>query len=581
MPVINTQSLKSLSRAKAPNRWDIVAFAVLVMVLVGLSWGAKQMAVPYQLGETLHISLDPHMLPYYGLRSVARMLIALVFSLIVTFAFGRMAAQNRLAERLIIPAVDVLQSVPVLGFLSISFWEFLRLFPNSMLGPEMAAIFLVFTSQAWNMLFSFYQSLKGMPREMTEVATLLRLSAWQKFWRLEVPYAMPGLLWNAMLSMSAGWFFVVASEAISIDHQEILLPGIGSYIRVAVDQANQPAIVYAMLAMLVIVIIYDQLLFRPVMHWVSRFRTDQGVDEKSPQSWVVNLYYRTRLMRRLSRQLGKLWAAMINMRLMRRRCAVQSLSDVHVREKTSLVEQMLFWIIVLATSIGAAYFGRQLLISLPVRETWMVIKLGALTAIRITAMVLLCVIIWLPIGVWVGRRSWVAGAIQPVIQFLAAFPANLLFPFVGTLILQHQLNVDLWSSPLLVLGTQWYILFNVIAGVMALPKELRHASNVFQVQGWLRWKRLILPSIFPYLITGIITAVGGAWNASIIAEFLTWGPYKLQAHGLGAYITAHTIDGHFSEVALGIIVMCGYVLLINAWVWQPLYRLAAQRFKVE
>lgn len=581
MPLMNHQSKQLPSSGRAPNRWDLVAFAVLIMVLVSLSWGAREMASPYQLGETLHISLDPSMLFYYGMRSVARMLIALVFSIFVTFIFGRMAARNRLAERLIIPVVDVLQSVPVLGFLSICFWEFISLFPHSMLGPEMAAIFLVFTSQAWNMLFSFYQSLKTIPRDMLEATAILRLSAWQAFWRLEVPYAMPGLLWNAMLSMSAGWFFVVASEAIAIDHQEILLPGIGSYIRVAVDQANSTAIGYAIIAMLIIVIVYDQLLFRPVMHWVARFRTDQGVEDKIPKSWVVSLYHKTRFMRSLSKRLGRVWAAMINWRMLRRRTKSQPLDDATMYHKPSKLERFAMILAVGCSALGAAYFGEQLFNQLPITEAWHVIVLGALTAFRITIMVLLCVLVWLPIGVWVGQRAWVAGAIQPLIQFLAAFPANLLFPFVGTLILQHQLNVDIWSSPLLVLGTQWYILFNVIAGTMAIPKELNHAAKVLHVKRWLRWKRLILPSIFPYLITGVITAVGGAWNASIIAEFLTWGPYKLEAHGLGAYITAHTMDGQFDYVALGIIVMCAYVLLINGFVWQPLYRLAAKRFQTE
>lgn len=574
----NTRTIEQPhSKFVLPNLWDIFAMSLVVLMISTLGWGASHMATPYQLGDPTIISLDPHQLPYYGLRSVLRMFIALFFSLLATFSLGALAAKKPWAERLIIPLIDVLQSVPVLGFLSMSLWGFVALFPNSMLGPESAAIFAVFTSQAWNMILSFYQSLKTLPSDLQEATTLFQLSAWQRFWRLEVPFALPSLLWNTMISLSAGWFFVVASEAISVAHQKILLPGIGSYIAVAVEQGNMHAIGYALIAMLGIILAYDQIVFRPAMLWANKFH--MHADNEAPTSWVAWLYHRTRILSFCGRAFGRLLDRLINFSWKVKRPYKQSSST---SEHSALIDHSSFWIVLLGMA-GLAIL--TVWFFLPGHISWQevlhVCFLGAVTAVRIGLMIVICLLLWVPIGVWIGLRPRIASILQPIIQFLAAFPANLLFPFVIMLIIKHGLNVEIWTSPLIILGTQWYILFNVIAGTMSLPKRLKQAVCLFQVKRWLWWKKLVLPGIFPHLLTGIIAAVGGAWNTSIIAEALNWNDIQIRATGLGAYITDSTLSGDFAHLALGILMMCAYVLVINHCLWQPLYQKASQKYRME
>src|SRR5579883_2853496 len=302
-----------------PNYWDILALLFALGLIALLAWQAKQMTVPYHLGQLIPISLDPQNLPKYALRTVSRMLIALFFSLLFTFIFGTWAAKNKRAERIIIPVIDILQSIPILGFLSITIVGFIALFPGSLLGPECAAIFVIFTSQAWNMALGFYQTVRSVPTELLDAANMFHLSAWQRFWRIDVPFSMPGLLWNTMMSMSAGWFFVVASEAITVSNQQILLPGIGSYIAVAIQAADLRAITYAILAMLVVILIYDQLLFRPLVAWSERFKAERegSGSEEVAESWVINLFNRTRLVRNIGGKLAHLFDMFVNIRLFR------------------------------------------------------------------------------------------------------------------------------------------------------------------------------------------------------------------------------------------------------------------------
>ena len=558
------------------NRWDVLLLILVFSVLFFLGWAGKQMATPYSLGDPLPITLDPAVLPFYALRTVLRMFIALALSILFTFAVGTLAAKNRRAEQVIIPAIDILQSVPVLSFLAITISGFIHLFPGSLLGPECAAIFVIFTAQVWNITFGFYQSLKMVPHDLREAAAVFQLSAWQRFWKVEVPYSMSGLLWNMMMSMSASWFFVVLSEAIAVSHQNIRLPGIGSYIALAIQQRNLHAVGYAILAMVVVIFLYDQILFRPLIAWSEKFKMEQSPDEEEYQSWLIDWIRGSRLMKRFNNGFCVVKDRFVNARW---------LSDhgpKTVKEMDFKHEKRVNWLwnslVLLAIASAGYLLLKFILAEVKISEIWHVFFLGAATGTRVIVLIIISSLVWIPVGVWIGQRPRLTQRIQPVIQFAAAFPANLFYPLFVIAIVRFNLSVEIWVTPLMILGTQWYILFNVIAGAAMIPRDLCLAADNFGVTGWLWWKRLALPGIFPYYITGAITAAGGAWNASIVAEWVSWGNTTLKATGLGEYIQANTIAGDFPKIALGTAMMCTYVLLFNHILWRPLYRMAQERF---
>ncbi|MDR1057450.1 MAG: ABC transporter permease subunit [Coxiellaceae bacterium] len=559
-----------------PNYWDIVALALIFTLIVLVAWGAKQMAVSYRLGDVIHISLNPMQLPIYALRTTIRLFIALFFSLIFTFIFGTWAAKNKHAERLIIPIIDILQSVPVLSFLSITITGFIYIFKNSMLGPECAAIFGIFTSQVWNMALSFYQSVKTVPNELKEAADIFHLSGWQRFWRIEVPYSMPGLLWNMMMSMSGSWFFVIACEAFSVANHNITLPGIGSYISLAIARANNQAVIYAIIFMFIVIFLYDRLLFRPLIYWTEKFKESQDDEEKAPRVWLISLFQHTKFLRHTLLWLNKISDVWINLYPLKTRIKFPT------KKRSSKTTIKIYYFFLTLILIGAVtVIWRFIFVNVALVEVKQVIILGIFTGIRVMSLIFLVSLIWVPIGVWIGLRPSFAATIQPIIQFIAAFPANLLFPIVTILVVTLKLNVEIWVAPLMILGTQWYILFNVIAGTSALPKELKLAAVNFKLKGLVWWRRFILPGIAPYLITGAITAAGGAWNASIVAEIINWGAIKLSATGIGAYIQTHFTEGDFPRIALGTIIICSIVLLINRLFWRPLYNMAIERFECD
>ncbi|ACJ19546.1 ABC transporter permease [Coxiella burnetii] len=562
-----------------PNYWDVIAAIFVLAVIVLLGYGANAMVGRFDIGEPISISLDPRVLPYYALRTILRMGIAMFFSLLFTFVFGTWAAKSRQAERVIIPAIDILQSVPVLGFLTITVMAFIALFHGSMLGPESAAIFAIFTAQVWNMTLSFYQSLRTVPPDLSEAASVFQLSAWQRFWRVEVPFAMPGLLWNTMMSMSGSWIFLTASESISVANHNIMLPGIGSYTALAIEHANKMAIIYVIVTMFIVIALYDQLLFRPLVAWAEKFEAEVSVGGTEAQSWVLNLFQRTRFLRFIGHYFSLAGNATVNWRLFQHR-RPRKLIEPNYQFRRLLT---IAWKVLLILGVAAALFLLSKFILAEVRwnEVLHVFYLGLVTGLRVTILIIVSSLIWVPIGVWVGLRPNASRIVQPIAQFFAAFPANLLFPLVVMVIIRYGLNVNVWTSPLMILGAQWYILFNVVAGTMAVPKNLHHAVETLNVKGWLWWKRFILPGIFPYYITGAITAAGGAWNISIIAEAVSWGNTHLHATGLGAYIAAVSQQGDFPRLALGVMVMSLYVVILNRTMWRPLYRLAEERFRVK
>jgi NitT/TauT family transport system permease protein len=556
------------------NRWDWALLPLVLGLLMLLAYGASQMSRPYQVGDVLPLTLDPAYLPYYLLRTTLRMFIALGASVIFACAFAALAAKYRAAERVLVPLLDILQSIPILGFLSITVTGFIALFPGNLIGVECAAIFAIFTSQAWNMAFSLYQSLRTVPGELHEAARVFQLSGWQRFWRVELPFGMPNLLWNMMMSMSGGWFFVVASEAISVSNQNIKLPGIGSYIALAIEARDLGAIGWAIAAMFVGIVLYDQLFFRPLLAWADKFRFEDGNADTAPSSWLLTW------LRRTERVQGIGLAAV---RLLERSFAVFRLhhdgTSIRARVQPTHPTWSRVWDAALAAAVLFAAW--QLITFVHAEVGWSevghVVVLGLYTLVRVLVLIALAALVWVPIGIWIGMNPRWAGRLQAIAQFLAAFPANLMFPVAVVFIVHWKLNPDVWLSPLMVLGTQWYLLFNVIAGASTVPTELRYAAQNLGVSGWLKWKRYLLPAVFPSFVTGAITASGGSWNASIVAEYVSWGDTTLQAQGLGSYIARMTAAGDFPRIALGIGVMCIFVMALNHFVWRRLYRLAEER----
>lgn len=563
-----------------PNLWDAFALILVALIVMSLGFAFSHMIRPFQVGDPLPISLNPENLFSYATQTTVRMFIALGASFIFSFIVGTIAAKSRRAEQILIPLIDILQSVPILGYLSIAVVGFIALFPGSMLGPECAAIFAVFTSQVWNMTLSFYQSMKSLPADLVETTHLYHLSSWQRFWRLEVPYAMPGLLWNAMMSMSGGWFFVVAAEAISVANQHMYLPGIGSYIAVAITHKDLGAIGWAILAMLIVISVYDQVIFRPLIAWSEKFKMDDTPGEGAT-SWLLSLLNRTRFVKYCGTHFGRFTDVVINNRLMRIKIKPKKRQHQMKLSPPSGLNHFIWYTMLFVLFVFLVYFTSQFIFkTLPFNETYHVIYLGLLTGLRVFSMIAIASLIWVPVGVWIGMRPKVSGWVMPLVQFLASFPANVVYPVAVVLILRFHLNIEIWAAPLMVLGTQWYILFNIVAGASAIPKELKLAAENMQLKGWVKWKRFLLPAIFPYYITGAIAAAGASWNASIVAEVIQWGHTKLVATGLGSYITQNTLTGNFPKLTLGIVIMCAWVVLINVTLWRKLYQYAEERFNI-
>ncbi len=561
-----------------PNGYDLVAVSLLAALAVLAIHGAGAMRAPLEALTVAPVVLDPAHLPEYALRTTLRMLAAIMASLVFTFLIATLAAKSRRAEMVIIPALDILQSVPVLGFLTFTVAFFMGLFPGSQLGAECAAIFAIFTSQAWNMAFSFYQSLRGVPRDLDEVSRSFGMSAWQRFWRLEAPFAAPGLIWNTMMSMSGGWFFVVASEAITVGNTTVQLPGLGSWLALAIDRQDIAAVGWAVLAMAIVIGIYDQLLFRPIVAWADKFRFEQTASQEKPRSWVYSLVRRTRLLKLVTALFTAVWQRLLLIRWSRG----SGRSPRHVSRETSRVLDYLWLGLIACLGVwGITHTVLYLSESLGWRDIGEAFGGGLATLTRVIVLIAVASLIWVPIGVWIGLRPAVAARVQPLAQFLAAFPANVLFPIAVVAIVASGANPNIWLSPLMVLGTQWYILFNVIAGASAFPTDLREAASVYQLRSWTWWRRVILPGIFPYYVTGALTASGGSWNASIVAEVASWGNTKLEAFGLGAYIAKATEAGDFPRVVLGIAVMSLFVTLFNRTLWRPLYVFAERRMRLD
>jgi NitT/TauT family transport system permease protein len=564
---------------RAPfNVWDLVALALILGVFLTVTHGAKETFAPLTTLARTPLSLDPWRLPEYALRTSLRMVGGLVVSLIFSFSYATLAAKSRHAEIVLIPLLDILQSIPVFGYLTFTLAWFMALAPGNIVGAEFASVFLAFTAQAWNMAFSFYQSLKTIPGDLDEAAKSFGLTAWQKFWRLEAPFGAPALIWNMMMSMAGAWFFVTASEAFTVGVTNITLPGVGSYIAAANNAGDSRAVLWAVIAMAATILIFDQLFFRPLVAWAEKFHFEQTASSDPPRSWLLNVLRRTRLMAAVGRPIGMAarWGA--SFRLAR---------AVNLRPPAlSARGERTFDVVWLGLVIGLSVFAAREVFGFVSRELTFgeaahVVVLGFYTLARVIVLIALASLVWTPVGVWIGLRPKVAERVQPVAQFLAAFPVNLLYGFVVSGIIMFHLNPNIFLSGLMILGTQWYILFNVIAGASAYPTDLKQAAQSFGVKGWQWWREVMAPGILPYFVTGALTASGGAWNASVLSEVVSWKGQTVRAQGLGQYIYDYTASADYPRVMLGIAVMSVFVVGLNRTIWRPLYRLAERRFRFD
>jgi NitT/TauT family transport system permease protein len=567
----------SLGRKALPNQFDLFALAVIFAILIAVVHAGRGAVMPLQAPGATDIHLDLVYLPYYALRTTLRMFIALGFSLLFTFTYATLAAKSRRAETILIPLLDVLQSVPILGFLAFLVVFFVNLFPGSVAGYEAACIFAIFTSQAWNMAFSFYQSLRSLPSDLVEVSKGLHLTPWQRFWQLETPFAMPGLIWNMMMSMSGGWFFVVASEAIAVGDNTTKLPGIGSYIAVANDKSDYGAIIAAVAVMAIVILAYDQLLFRPLVAFGSRFRVELIAGQQE-RSWVMDLFKRTQWLRPLSMLPAHAFRRMALMRL--DLFQLPQRRDVDTGPSSRIGDVVFYAVVAVAGACSLWLVVRYVSAAVTWHDVAHVALLSIYTMIRVFLMIILATAVWVPIGIWIGLRPKIASLIQPFAQFLAAFPANVVFPIAVLALVTFHLDPNIWLSLLIVFGTQWYILFNVIAGAQAYPTDLKEAARSFSIHGLDWWIKVMIPGIFPYYVTGALTASGGSWNAAIVAEYVKAGDKTEVAQGIGSYIAIATEKGNFQQIVLGVAVMSVFVILFNRLLWRPLFGLAERRLRL-
>jgi NitT/TauT family transport system permease protein len=557
---------------------DLMVFAALLALLFGLLRLAPALNAPF-LPKTAAstVSTDPANLPYYAVRSLLRMFIALILSLLFTFVYATAAARLPRAERVLIPVLDILQSVPVLGFLTVTVTAFINLFPGSELGLEFASIFAIFTSMAWNMTFAFYHSLIAQPRDLDEAARVMRLTKWQRFWRLDVPSGMIPLVWNGMMSFGGAWFFLAASESISVLNHTYALPGMGSYVAAAIEQANLGRVGIAIVVMVVLVVAVNFVFWRPLVAWAERFRSEESAAAERPRSFVLDALRHSVLpdvVARPARPVG---------RFLDRVTRPFGLAEhpLHPSAARARTGDVFFAGAVSAVVIFGAYKALDYVqVHVGLGAFGHAFLLGAATFGRVVVLLIIASVIWVPIGVWIGMNPRVSRLAQPIVQVLASFPANFLFPFAAAFFVATGLSLNIGGILLMALGAQWYILFNVIAGASAIPSDLREATTLMGVRGRLRWIRFILPAIFPAYVTGGITAAGGAWNASIVAEIVAYGHHHLVAYGLGAYIAQAATTGDFPEVLIGVAVMSVYVVGLNRLVWRRLYRLAESRYSL-
>jgi NitT/TauT family transport system permease protein len=524
------------------------------------------------------INLHPAALPKYALFSVLRIAIAYTFSFFFTLVYGYLAAYNHKAERFLIPLLDTLQSIPVLSFLPPVMISMVALFPSKQLGVELGSVLLIFTGQVWNMTFSFYSSLKNIPTEMREAALAYRLSWWQRFWQLELPQAAIGLIWNSMMSVAGGWFFLMACEMFVLGSRDFRLPGLGSYLQTAANAGDTRAIFWGLMTMIGVIILIDQMFWRPVIAWAEKFKLEQVGSIEIPRSPILTLLRSSKLLPFMMRSL--VWPLRERLDLHFAKAPERrSLTKDKTRVSHWVLRAVAVFVLVAIAYAVANVFA--ILSTMSVAELRHLVWGAGATFLRVEAVLVLAALWTIPVGVAIGLRPRLSAIAQPIAQIAASVPATALFPIILLVLIRAGGGLGLGSIVLLLLGTQWYMLFNVIAGATAIPTDLKEVCDTYQLSVTQRWRRLFLPAIFPYLITGFVTASGGAWNASIVAEYFHFRGHSISTIGLGAIISQATDSGNFRLLLAATVVMAVMVVTINRLVWRPLYALASTRFKLE
>jgi NitT/TauT family transport system permease protein len=554
-----------------------VGWNLLALLLVGLVLAAGLHEFPAATARIAPQAAPPDLgwrqLPEAAFRSTARMAAALLVSLLFSFLVAPLAAKSRKAAVVLVPTLDVLQSIPVLAFVGFSTGLTHLILPGRIFGLELACVLTIAASQAWSMAFSLYQSLRTVPGDLDEAARAFRLTGWQRFWRLEAPFALPGLVWNAMMCLAGGWFYVIGTEAIVARQSGAALPGIGLYLAQAMAAGDHAAVMRAVLAMLATILIVDQIVFRPLVAWSGRFRNETAAGARDDAPFMLRLL-RTAWITRLIgdavdgglRRIGWWRIGGAPGRIQGARAVPMGRAD---------------WVF-LAVLAAVGLWGMLRLLHgmmgrIGVGEFVEVGAFGLATMLRVAIVVVLSLAIWVPLGVWIGLRPRLARFSRPVAQVLASFPANLVFPLLAGAFVGHGIDPDIAAIPLMLLGAQWYVLFNVLAGAQAFPSDLREVALNFRVRGLVWWRRVILPGLLPAIATGAVAASGGAWNSAIVAEYSHWGNIALNAEGIGFYIARATESGDGLRLLLGVFVMSRFVVLMNALLWQPLFRLAQRR----
>src|SRR5215831_17430035 len=555
---------------------DVAVGLGVLAVLYAVARVGSQALVRFSPPDIIpSISLDPRNLPNYAARSTLRMFLALGFSTVFTFMYGYLAARSKRAERVLVPMLDILQSVPVLGFLSVTVTGFIALFRGSLLGLEAASIFAIFTGQAWNMTFSLYQSLRSVPRELEEMATLYRLSKWERFTRLELPASVIGLVWNGMMSFGGGWFFLAASEAISVLNRRYTLPGIGSYVAAAIEAKDLHALAWAIFAMVAVILLIDQFFWKPLVTVADRYKLELSAGEER-RFWLVELWRSASLPHYMKAFLEPILRLVD--RMLSAATAVPSTTN---RDSSSKRGDLVYNALLFLITAGLVVIAIRFVLSrVGIAEVGRATLLGLATAGRVLVLLIFSTLVWTPIGVTIGFNPKLARISQPIVQILASFPANFIFPFATLGFIRLGLSLNWGSMLLMALGAQWYLLFNVIGGAQGIPNDLREMAASMGLRRGRAWRALIGPGIFGSWVTGAITASGGAWNASIVSELVSWGNTTLKANGLGAYISEATSRGDWPRIVLGVGLMSVFVVGLNRLVWRPLYDLAGSKYQL-
>jgi NitT/TauT family transport system permease protein len=554
----------------------ISLFAVIFGVYsIGRSWFGP-------VRVEAEISQNPRSLPLYALYSLVRILVAYAVSLIFALAYGYVAAKSRRAEIVLIPLLDILQSIPVLSFLPPVMLAMVSLFPSRQLGVEIGSIVLIFTGQVWNIAFSFYSSLKTIPRDLREAAIIYRFSRWQRFFELDLPFSTIGLVWNSMMSVAGGWFFLMACEMFVLGDKDFRLPGLGSFLQTAASGGNTSAMLWGLAAMIAVIVLMDQLIWRPVIVWADKFKFEQVESGAASQNSILNFIRRESFLIRAYRRILHPLVEWLTVQFASSaKRAATSLSSTKVKKNRSW---LFLWALVPVAAIAVAfavYRTAQELAHLHGADYFVLIRSAGYTFLRVNLALVIGALWTIPVGVAIGLSARFARLAQPLVQLAASIPATALFPIILVFLVHLRGGVEIAAMTLMLLGTQWYILFNVIAGAMAIPTDLKEVSRVFRFSSFDRWRYLILPGIFPYLITGMVTASGGAWNASIVAEYFHFRGRVVEAPGLGSTISRASDAGHFDLLLASTLIMATIVVLINRLIWRRLFRLASTRFKLE